>query len=112
MKINNVELTDLDLLDAEVAEKYENAINELNSKAKESTNEGLKLSQIITRECTLIFDFFNSLFGEGTDKKVFGDKTNYKVCLNAFKEVIDFTSEQTKEIEKSFAKYSPARIKR
>ena len=111
MKINNVELEDIDLLDADMAERYENAINKL-AKKEEEPKEGLSLTQIIRRECNLIFDFFNEAFGDGTDKKVFGDRTNYRECEKAFKEVIEYTVEQKKEIDKMSSKYSQSRVSR
>ena len=100
LKINNVEL-ELDLFDADVAEKYENAVKNLQEKEKKNSVEGKTLSQIIRSQCTLIFDFFNDVWGEGTDKKVFGNKTNYKVCEKAFKDVVQYTANFQKEL-KSF----------
>lgn len=112
MKINNVELKDIDLLDADVAEKYENAINKLADSADPKEDEELSLSGIIRKQCKSVFNFFNDVFGEGTDIKVFGKRTNYRECESAFKEVIDYTSEQKKEIEKLTSKYSPNRAQR
>lgn len=100
LKINNVEL-ELDLFDADVAEKYENAIKNLQEKEKKNSVEGKTLSQIIRNQCILIFDFFNEVWGPGTDKKVFGNKTNYKVCVQAFKDVVQYTANFQKEL-KSF----------
>ncbi len=111
MIINNVEIEDLDLLDADIAEKYEKAIDGL-KKESGLTNEGLGLADTIRKECNLIFDFFNTIFGEGTDKKIFGNKTNYGVCTEALKEVIAQTNEQIKELDKATAKYSVNRAKR
>ena len=111
MLINNVEIEDIDLLDAEVAEKYEKAIDILKNKSG-LTNEGLGLADTIRKECNLIFNFFNEIFGEGTDKKIFGNKTNYGVCTEALKEVIAQTNEQIKELDKITAKYSVNRAKR
>lgn len=110
MLINNVELEDLDLLDADVADRYEKAINKLSE--SEVQTEELSLADTIRRECNLVFDFFNEVFGDGTDKKVFGTKVNYGICEAAFKEVIDYTSEQKKEIEKLASKYIPNRAAR
>ena len=110
LKINDVEL-ELDLMDGDTAEKYENAIDKLNSKAQEK-HEKETLSQSIKRQCNLVFDFFNEVFGEGTDKKLFGNKTNLRECTEAFKQVIDYTEEQHKELEKDLLKYSPNRATR
>ena len=111
MIINNVELEDLDLMDADIAEKYENALYIMQEKATD-TKEGLSLAQIIRKECNLVFDFFNAVFGEGTDKKVFGNRTNYKECLEAFEQFIKYVGENKKDIDKIMGKYSSNRTSR
>ena len=98
MKINNVELEDLDLMDADIAEKFEKATISLQEKENNQDFKNMRLSQIIRTQCTLIFDFFNDVWGEGTDKKVFGDKVNYKVCEKAFKDVVEYAAKQKDEI--------------
>lgn len=110
MKINGVELADIDVFDADTAEKYEKVLDNV---VKESKNfEGLKTSAVIRKQCGLVFDVFNSLFGEGTDKKVFGDRVNLKTCLKAFEELVEQVNEQKKEVEEMTAKYSPNRAQR
>ena len=111
MVINKIELENIDMLDADVAEKYENALSTMQKKTKES-KEGLSLSEIIRKECNLVFDFFNEVFGEGTDKKVFGNKTNYKECLEALEQVIKFVGENKKDIDKIMGKYNSSRANR
>lgn len=100
MKINNVEIEDLDLMDAETAEKFENAVNSLQEKENKQNYEGKGLSEIIRSQCTLIFDFFDDVWGKGTDKLIFGNKVNYRTCEKAFKDVIDYAMKQKNEIFK------------
>lgn len=110
MIINGIELEDIDIYDLEVAEKYEKAlvkVLELASKDKsESISEGIRF------QCNLIFDFCNTIFGEGTDKKIFGNKVNLMICIKAFEEIVLKMNEQKKEIEKLSNKYSPNRAAR
>lgn len=110
MIINGVELEDLDIYELEVAERYEKAL----AKVNEDSNKGnsKSLSEGIKYQCNLIFDFFNTLFGEGTDKKIFGNKVNLMTCVKAFEEVVLRMNEQKKEIEKLSNKYSPNRAAR
>lgn len=110
MVINGVELEDLDIFDADVAEKYENALEEVAKGSKET--DGLKTSDVIRKQCNLVFECFNSLFGEGTDKRVFGGKFNLMACLKAFEELIEHANEQKKELDKLAGKYSQNRIQR
>ncbi|MDU3581157.1 MAG: DUF6673 family protein [Clostridium butyricum] len=100
MKINNVEIEDLDLMDADVAEKFEKATNNLQEKEKSQDLTGKGLAEIIRIQCTLIFDFFNDVWGKGTDKKIFGNKTNYRICEKAFKDVVEYAMKQKNEVLK------------
>lgn len=114
MIVNGVELDDLDIYDVDVAEKYENGLK----KIKEMSNDvvGKSLSESIRIQCEHIFEFFNIMFGEGTDEKVFGNKVNLVTCLKAFEELIsqvnEQKNEQMKELEKISNKYSPNRAAR
>lgn len=110
MIINGVELEDIDVLDADVAEKYEKALEKVEHISKKV--EGMKVSESIRTQCNAIFDVFNALFGEGTDKKVFGDKVNLLTCLKAFEELVLQANEQNKEVEELTNKYSPNRAAR
>lgn len=109
MIINGVELEDLDIYDVEVAEKYEKVLENINKPQKV---EGLKTSAVIRKQCEAIFNVFNELFGEGTDKKVFGDRVNIKICLEAFASLIDQIDSQKKELDNIVSKYSPNRAQR
>ena len=99
MKINNVEIEDLDLMDADIAERFEKAVENLQEREKKVNIEGMGLSQIIRNQCTLIFDFFNDIWGTGTDKKVFGDKVNYNVCVKAFKDTLQYAADFKKDLK-------------
>ena len=108
MKINNVELPDLDIYDLEFAEKYENGLK----KIENLNDEGLGYSEVIRNSCNLVFDFFNDIWGEGTDKKVFGNKTNLGECYKAYTQVLDNFHIQKENLSKTLDKYSNARINR
>jgi transcription termination factor NusB len=109
MIINGVELEDLDIYDVEVAEKYEKVLENINKPQKV---EGLKTSAVIRKQCEAIFNVFNELFGEGTDKKVFGDRVNLKICLEAFASLVDQINSQKEELDNIVSKYSPNRAQR
>ena len=116
MLINNVELEDIDIYDLDTAEKYEAAITQFQKEATElksvSDAGGAVLSTTIKKQCNAVFDCFNTVFGEGTDKKVFGNKTNLMVCLKAFEELAVFANKQKDEMEKMANKYSPSRAQK
>lgn len=110
MKINGIELQDIDILDLEVAEKWEDALERVEGVAK--SIEGMKVSESIRTQCNAIFDVFNTLFGEGTDRKIFGDRVNLIICLKAFEELVIQVNSQSAEVEKMASKYSPNRATR
>lgn len=111
MIINGVKIGDLDIYDADVLEKYENALAEIAKKNKEA-EKAIKSSEKIRQQCNIIFDFFNSLFGADTAFKIFSGKTNLLVCLKALEELITQANEQKGELDNIFNKYSPDRANR
>lgn len=114
MKILNTEL-EFDFLDADDMERLEKAVDET-SKKLNNINTDRKTSEIIRESCEVIFDCFNTIFGENSDKRIFGEKRNFNVCIKAFKDLVKAKEEQEKAFEKEVAdieeKYSPNRATR
>ncbi len=110
MIINGVEIGNLDIFDAAVAEKYEKTLEKVNESQKGL--EGLKTSVIIRKQCETVFFVFDELFGEGTSKKIFGDSFNLITCLNAFETLVEEIKNKNKEINKISSKYSQNRAQR
>lgn len=110
IKINDVELEELDLLDADVAEKYEIALKRI-LEIEENPGEQLSLSSQIRKECTQVFNFFDDLYGEGTSKKIFGEKTNLRECTCVFAEFIHSMEKYAKDIKKDLKKISIKAVK-
>lgn len=110
MIINNVELEDIDILDLEIAEKWEKSLEGMDGIGDKVKD--MKVSESIRYQCNAIFDIFNTLFGEGTDKKVFGDKVNLLTCLKAFEELVVQTNTKNDEVKKLYNKYAPNRAQR
>lgn len=86
MKINGVTLK-LDVADYHEMERYEKALLEAKEKM-ESISEIDSYSNVIKSMCHTIFDFFNKVFGDGTDREIFGDEVNLMVCIDAFESMI------------------------
>lgn len=110
MKINGVELPDLDLLDLDVAEKYEKVLENISDIG--TRVQDMKVTESIRTQCNAIFGVFNELFGEGTDKKVFADKVNLLTCLKAFEELVTQMNSKNADVERLINKYSPNRAQR
>ncbi|GAA0767150.1 hypothetical protein GCM10008908_05870 [Clostridium subterminale] len=109
MNINGIEL-ELDIFDADVAEKYDKAIKKVMN-IEEDTKD-MSIGEGIRTQCRAIFNVFDELFGEGTYKRIFGDKVNLLECLKAFEALITGINEKDKEIELIANKYSSNRIQR
>ena len=89
--IAGVEL-DFDIFDADSAERFENAVEQVSKEGqnveRQSAEGEIKVSESIRRQCKAVFGFFNSIFGEGTDKKIFGERVNLMQCISAFEETL------------------------
>lgn len=110
ISINGVDL-EIDLLDADTAERMEAAFEHVADRVTEiEADKSIRLSQAIRAMCREIFSCFNSLFGEGTDKRVFGDQVNLEQCMMAFAELSRQAPEQsTVRMTNLMAKYAPNR---
>lgn len=110
IKINDAEL-EFNALDADTAEKIENALERVNTRVSEiHADKTLKLSQGIRAICETVFECFNTVFGEGTDKKVFGDTCDMGKALDAFGQLkIQLEQSQSKFMTDLTTKYTPNR---
>ena len=115
MKIRNVEL-EFDFNDADDMERLENAIEKTQKNLNELKTDNKKTSEVIRETCKSVFNCFNEIFGENTDKKIFGNKTNLNVSMEAFKDLIEARVNQenefAEEINNIEKKYSPNRATR
>lgn len=113
MKINGVDF-DVDFTDADIIEKIDKGckiVDEESEKLRKKENE-IEPAEGIRQECKIIKDFLDYVFGEGTSKKLFGDKDSLILCINTFEDIIKARDEQVKSIETRLNKYSPERLKR
>ena len=122
MKILNQEI-EFDFFDAEQMEKYEKE-SEIAQKELNSIDiNKMKQSELINKTCETIEKCFDNVFGEGTSKKIFEGKKNFRLCVKAFKDLLKAKKEQVNEIDdeiKDFqkelqeinAEYKPNRVTR
>lgn len=114
MKIFNVEV-DFDFADADDLERFEKEYPTTQKKLEEIKWDNSKASETIRQFCMVIREFFDNVFGKGTANAVFGEKSNYRDCLKAFKEVADEKDKQDKEANETLnylENYSPDRARR
>ena len=87
VKILGVEL-EADLLNPDVRERYEKCIEKVVEQS-EKAKECVKTSEAIRMQCNAVIESLEEMFGEGTAKRVLGEKTNLLVCLDAFEGLCD-----------------------
>lgn len=109
LTINNIEL-EVDFLDIEVMERYEQALEEIQKHGQDT--KGKKASEVMRQECQSVFDFFDAVFGEGAAEDVFQNKMNFLECYQALEAVIQYANNQLEEVDKITNKYSPNRAQR
>ncbi len=115
IKILNTEL-EFNFSDADDMERFEKAHVKAEKLLNEYETDGKKASEAIREYCKIVFNCFDEIFGDGTAKKIFGEKTNLNSCIEAFKDLIKAKIDQEKEFENEITniknKYSPNRAVR
>ena len=111
-KINGKEFT-LNLSDADVMERYENAFENMGKAEKAIPKDG-KLSDRIRAGCKLFKDLFNALLGEGSADQIFeGVPTSLDDYYDIYMNFLEFAQAQLQEDMKKrndrIAKYMPNR---
>ncbi len=114
--INNVNL-ELDLLDADVMEKYQatltGTVDKANALAELTNSKEITSGESMRRQCRLVDDFVDELFGEGTSAKVFPRKNHLGDHLKAWSLICQQAEVVRQETEGIIgSKYSPNRLNR
>lgn len=116
MKILNVELEDFDFNDADAVERFDKNVNLAEKKIKALSPKGKTAADVIREGCTIIFECFDGIFGDGTSQKIFGPKTSLRTCTEAFRDLKAEKEKQDKELTSLIGEigkeYSPNRAAR
>lgn len=111
IKINDIELEDIDLLDADTMEVVEEIIEKAQSES-EINSKASSNAEMIRSQCSFISESFDKLFGEGTGEKILKGKQNMRVAVCAFVELMEIIDIKRTEAEKEFSKYNSNRAAR
>lgn len=98
MKILDQEI-EFDFFDAEQMERYEKEAEIAQKELNSLDINKMKQSEFINKTCETIKKCFDNVFGEGTSKKIFEDKRNFRLCVKAFKDLVKAKKEQVNEID-------------
>lgn len=101
---------EVDLQDAEFAEKYENAFVEMAKEETELQKTG-STSEIIKGYCKMFWKLFDSIYGSGTSEKLFQGRIHAGMCDAAYAAFIDACKQDAQESHRArtafMGKYSP-----
>ena len=111
MKILNVEI-DFDFLDADDIEKFENEAKRVVKECENNEIKTLTYAEQIRKECEIIDNFFNNVFGEGTSEKLFKGKANLMEHINAFQDIVNEKIRKQEEMNSTLKRYLPNREQR
>lgn len=108
--VNDVEL-ELDMMDADVFERYEQCSNELQKKIEQTDYDSMSTADGMRFQCRAVERFFDSVFGAGTAKVVFGEKNNHLgQHVDAFAKTTELAKDVNSGLNSIADRYSPQRI--
>lgn len=114
IEMNGVQL-DLNMADADENERVTTALKNVSERISK-IDTGASEADGIRMICREVFSCFNEIFGEGTDKKVFGNKTDLNTALSAFSQLVETVNESrentARQVRGIIQKYSPNRAAR
>lgn len=97
MKILETEI-DFDFYDAMQMQKFEANADEMSKKIKEIKPSEMKQSEFVIAICEIVEQGFNSIFGENISEKIFKGKKNFKLCIQAYRDLVKAREQQEKEV--------------
>ena len=114
-EINGISLP-LDLSDADVMARYEDAFEAMKQDETDIPRDG-RASERIRGYCRMYRNLYDRLFGEGTAERIFdGLPTSSEVYESVYASFLTFVTAQAEEIARRraevFNKYSPSREQR
>jgi hypothetical protein len=108
--INGVDL-ELDLMDADVVEKFEDLNKWIVKKIQDpNAYEGLSTADGMRFQCTCVNEYFDKLFGAGTAEKVFHKNNNLGIRMEGFAQVTALSGESKTFMDDLSAKYGSGRV--
>lgn len=95
---------DIDFTDADFLEKLESAQEQLDRESGEVAKVG-KTSDIIREQFACFVHFFDTLFGEGTSRLMYGDRTSLELAMRSCEEFARFGTSEDRRIDNIYGKY-------
>ena len=96
--INGTEL-ELDVTDADQLEAIEAAMKSVSEAMDNYDLSQMTAPDMIRAQCRAVFEAFNMIFGDGTDRAVFGGKCSLVEAMEAFARLVGEIENQKKLME-------------
>ena len=111
MKIKNIEI-DFNFLDADNVEKFEKEARKVVEKSEQNKNEKLTYSEAIRKECDVVEEFIDNVFGERLSEKIFEGKKDLLDHIKVFQSIVDEKNNKQVELQNLYNRYAPNRVQR
>ena len=114
MKLKDIEV-EFSFTDADCIERLEKASKRVKEETEKYKKEEMDLSKAIRKECEIINNFLDEVFGEGIAEKVFKGKNDLQEHMELFTYIMNAKIEMTKATQNLYdnleykAKYMPNR---
>ena len=114
MKLKDIEV-EFSFTDADCLERLENATKKIKEKAEAGQKKELSLSESIRKECAILDEFFDEVFGKGISEKIFKGKKDIQEYMELFMDIMNEKIEMTKVTQNLYddleqkSRYSPNR---
>ena len=114
MKLKDIEV-EFSFTDADCIERLEKASKKVKEETEKYQKQEMDLSKAIRKECEIINNFIDEVFGEGIAEKVFKGKNDLQEHMELFTDIMNAKIETTKATQNLYdsleykAKYMPNR---
>ena len=114
MKLKDIEV-EFSFTDADCIERLEKASKRVKEETEKYKKQEMDLSKAIRKECEIINNFIDEVFGEGIAEKVFKGKNDLQEHMELFTDIMNAKIEMTKATQNLYdnleykAKYMPNR---
>lgn len=114
MKLGNIEV-DFSFTDADDLERFENGAKKVKELSNNYEKQELSVAEAIRKECEIINNFFDEVFGDKISEKIFKGKNDLKEHMELFVDIVNEKVRQTQAYQNMYnnieynSKYMPNR---
>ena len=108
MKLKNIEVN-FSFTDADDLERFEKSAKKVKEESSKYNKQYWNVSEAIKKECEIIDNFFDEVFGEGISEKLFNNKKDLKEHIALFADIVNEKVEQTNRETRRYNQYKKGR---